>query len=85
MTQRNTSKDQAAEVRDFGEEGADSLAKIQVVKTRHVITGILACVRITSQKQDAVVAKSAVFDMLRQNRSQTRSQRRVVRKEQFLC
>ena len=59
LTGKNPSTDQAAEVRALGQEGADSRADKKIVKTRHVITGILPYVRVTSQKQDAVMATSA--------------------------
>ena len=83
LTGKNPSQDQAAKVRALGEERADSLAKAKNAKTRHVITGILPYARITSQKQDAVVAASAVFDRLRRRKSPTRGQRRVVQKDQL--
>ena len=71
-TGKNPSTDQATVVRALGQEGADSRAEIKSVKTRHVITGILPYVRVTSQKQDAVMETSAVLDMLRQRRSPTK-------------
>ena len=70
---QNPFKDLAAQIRVLGEERVDSLANI------------LPYVRISSQKQDAYVARGAVFDMLRQKRSPAKSQRRAVRKDQVLC
>ena len=75
---KNTSKDQQRT-----KPGADSLAETKIAKTRHVITGILPHDRITSQKQDAFMARSVVFGILRQKRSPAKSQRRVVRKDQL--
>ena len=43
------------------------LQKIAV--TRHVIMGILACVKITSLRHDACTAIDVTFDMLKQRRS----------------
>ena len=63
LTGKNPSKDQAPELRALVEEGADSRVKTKAVKTRHVTPGILQYIRITSQKQDAVVARSADLDM----------------------
>ena len=50
QTGKNPSKGQAAEAKALGAERAGSRAKRTVVKTRHVITGILPCVRSTSQR-----------------------------------
>ena len=53
---------------------------------RHVVVGILSlCVKIASPRQDAYMAKDAIFDKLRQRRSPTKSQRKEVRKDHFLC
>ena len=81
QTGKKPSKDQAAEDGALGEERTDYLAKTKIVKNRHVIIGILPYVKITSLKQDAFMARSAVFDM---RRSPAKSQRRVVRKDQLL-
>ena len=69
LTGENSSKDQVAEVRVLGDERADAFAGTKNVKTRHVVTGILPCDRITSVKQDAGMAKIAITDMLRQSKS----------------
>ena len=50
------------------------------MKTCHVITSILPSVRITSQKQDAVTAESAIFDRLRRSKSPSKSKRGVAQK-----
>ena len=83
LTGKNLSTYFAAEGKAHGKEGRDSIAETKVANTRRVITGILPHVRITSQKQDAFIARSVVFDMLRQKRSPSKSQRRVVRKDQL--
>ena len=63
---------------------AEFCAVIDIVETRHVIVGIVPCVKITSPKQDAFLAKDAVFDMLRRRRIPKRSRRMVVQMEQLL-
>ena len=55
----------------------------KIVKKRHVNFDIFPCVRITSQNPDAQMAIDADFDMLRQRKSPAKSQRKVVRKDQF--
>ena len=62
---QNPFEDLAAQVRVLGEERVDSLANI------------LPYVRISSQKQDAHMARGAVLYMLRQKRSPAKSQRRA--------
>ena len=59
LTGKNPSTDQVAEVRAFGQKGADSRAEIKIVISSHVLAGSLPNVRVTSQKQDAVMATSA--------------------------
>ena len=54
-------KDQAAEDRDLGGEGADSLAKAKVVKPRQVIIGILLCVRSACLKRGRIYGKKCRF------------------------
>ena len=49
------------------------------VKIRHVDSGILPCVRITSMKKVVHTATNDISDMLRQKESPTRSRRKVVR------
>ena len=49
-------------------KGEDPLAGTKNMKIRHVITGIFPCDRITIVKQDAVSAKIALSDMLRQSK-----------------
>ena len=83
-TGKKPSKDHGAEDGPLGEERTDYLAVTKIVKNRHVIIGILPYVKITILKQDALMARSAVFDMLRQKRSPAKSQRRMVRKDQLL-
>ena len=51
---------------------------------RHVALGILPYVKTTSQRLDANLATSVIFDMLMQMRSPAKSQRKVVRKDQLL-
>ena len=63
LTGKNPSTDQTAEVTALGQEGADSRAE---VKTRHGITGILPYVRVTSQKQDAVMATRAAEQKIKE-------------------
>ena len=53
------------------------------VKTRHVSSGILPCVRITSLKKDVYTATNVIFDMLRQKERRTKDQRKVVQKDQL--
>ena len=48
------------------------------VRTRHVLSGTLPCVSITSLNQDAHVAKNADSDTLRLMGTPTKSQRKVV-------
>ena len=79
---KNLQKARQHKDRALLEEVTDSRAKTEVVKLGQVIIGILLHVRITSVKQNAFMARSAVFDMLRQKRSPAKSQRRVVRKDQ---
>ena len=53
------------------------------VKIRHVSSGILPCVLITTLKKDVYMATNAIFDMLTQNESPAKSQRKVVQKDQL--
>ena len=52
-------------------------------KNRHVNFGILPCVKTTRQKKDAFMERSVSLDMLRQRKSPTKGQRKVVRKDQL--
>ena len=81
--QAKTLNFQETENKAHGTKGADVLPAWKLVKTRHVIIGILACVKITSLRQDEYMAKDASLDMLRRRRSPAKSQRRVVRKDQL--
>ena len=65
LTGKNPSTGRVAEVRALGQKGADSRAEMKMVISRHVITGILPYVRVTSQKQDAVMATSAAQQRLK--------------------
>ena len=53
------------------------------VKTRHVSSGILPCVRITNLKKDVYMATNVISDMLRQKESPTKDQRKVVQEDQL--
>ena len=57
--------------------------RLPVFKIRHVDSGILPCVKTTSLRPDAYVAKNADSDMLRLRRSPAKKQRKVVRKDQL--
>ena len=68
--QKNPSQDQAAEVRALGEEGADPLCQNESCEDPSCSCATSSrYVRITGQKQDAAMARSAVCDLLRQKRS----------------
>ena len=56
-------------------KGKDSLAGT-IVKTRHAMTGISPCVRITSVKQGAVMAKMAISDMLAQSKKNSKKKQK---------
>ena len=65
-------------------KGAKFRADTGIVLIRYVAGGILPYVKSTSLRLDAKLATSAVFDRLRQMRSSAKSQRKVVRWNQFV-
>ena len=76
---------QATEEKAPQTKGAKFHAVTENVITRHVMIGMLPCVKITSLRQHAYMATDAIFDMLKRRKSPTTSQRKVVRKDQLLC
>ena len=76
----NAQKNQATEEKALQTKGDAFRADTEHVITRHVIIGIHPCVKMTSLRQDACMARGAIFDMLRQRRSPARSQRKVVQR-----
>ena len=84
LTARYPQKVQATEEKALQTKGAESRADTEHVITRHVVFGIHPCVKITSLIQDAFLAINVIFDMLRQRRSPSRSQPKVVQKDPLL-
>ena len=80
LTKRNSQKVQVAEGKVLVEPEAEFRADISLgesVRTRHVITGTLSCVSVTSLNQDANMA-NADFDTLRLMGSPVKKSRRTV-------
>ena len=61
------------------------LADSNSLKIRHVNSGILPNVWITSLKKDVYMVMNAISDMLRPKESPTKGQRKVVQKDQLPC
>ena len=57
--------------------------RFKFCKTRHVSSGILPCVRITSMNKYVFFATNAISDLSRQKESPTKGQRKEVQKEQL--
>ena len=66
---------QVTEMKAPQTQGAKFCADAEIVTVRHVVLGILPFVKTTSLRLDAKLATHAIFQMLRQMRSPTESQR----------
>ena len=65
--------------------GSERKRTTKVAKTRHVIMCIFLCVKLTNLKQDAFMARSAVFDMLTRRCSPTKKLKKVQEYLQLGC
>ena len=72
----NPQNNEATEMKTIQTEGAKFRADTQTETIRHVVLGILPCVKTSSLKLDAHLAKNAFSDMLRRRRSPTRSRKK---------
>ena len=81
--ERHLQKHQATEMKALQTKGTKIRAVTKIVKPRHIVFGILPCVKTTSLRPDAHLEEHVSSDMLRRRRSPATSQRKEVRKDQL--
>ena len=79
----NPQEHQATEMKALQTKRAKFRAVTKNCKSRHVVFGILPCVKTTSLRLDANLEENVSSDMSRRKRSPSRSQRKAVRKDQL--